>query len=425
MRGENYMKKILVISWFYPPINSSEGLVTFKLINNSKYAYDVFTQNFSLGWTYGANVDFDNKPNINIINCKSTDIDSWINEAYEFFVKNKDDYEYIMTRSMPKSCHSVGIKIKKEFPNIKWIASFGDPIKDNPYNFFEENLYSGYSPKYNLRLPYIKLCTFAKEDLLKDAEWNNNHPDAITIRNDLEEIQDTTFMLADKIILNNPTQKKYMIDNHFKYLKKTIVINHSYDKNLYPIKTINENKKISFVFIGHLDKIRNANSLFTAINELNINDNDLSNKVEFVFYGDMFDDDKEYVKNNNLSNLIKINGPIPYRDSLAKMVNADWLIHIDGDISKIVNKNIFFAAKLADYFGSKTKILAITMKYGDSTKSLKKSNALVLSHDSSEIKQYLYKIIYDNFNIKPNVKYIEKFDAINNAKKFDKKVIGV
>ena len=38
------MKKGLVISWYFPPINSSEGLVTFKLLKNSKYKYDVFTQ---------------------------------------------------------------------------------------------------------------------------------------------------------------------------------------------------------------------------------------------------------------------------------------------------------------------------------------------------------------------------------------------
>ena len=38
------MKKILVISWYFPPVNSSEGLVTFKLLKNSEYEYDVFTQ---------------------------------------------------------------------------------------------------------------------------------------------------------------------------------------------------------------------------------------------------------------------------------------------------------------------------------------------------------------------------------------------
>ena len=37
-------RKGLVISWFYPPGNSSEGLVTYKLLKNSKYQYDVFTR---------------------------------------------------------------------------------------------------------------------------------------------------------------------------------------------------------------------------------------------------------------------------------------------------------------------------------------------------------------------------------------------
>ena len=49
------MKKILVITWFYPPVNSSEGLVTYKLLNNSRYEYDVFTQKNSASWSYGNN----------------------------------------------------------------------------------------------------------------------------------------------------------------------------------------------------------------------------------------------------------------------------------------------------------------------------------------------------------------------------------
>ena len=50
------MKRILVISWFYPPINSSEGLVTFKLLNNSRYEYDVYTQKGATDFSYGKNV---------------------------------------------------------------------------------------------------------------------------------------------------------------------------------------------------------------------------------------------------------------------------------------------------------------------------------------------------------------------------------
>ena len=42
------MKKMrgLVISWFYPPTNSSEGLVTYKLLKNSSFNYDVVTHEF-------------------------------------------------------------------------------------------------------------------------------------------------------------------------------------------------------------------------------------------------------------------------------------------------------------------------------------------------------------------------------------------
>ena len=47
------MNRILVITWFYPPVNSSEGLVTYKLLNNSIYKYDVFTQKKSSSWSYG------------------------------------------------------------------------------------------------------------------------------------------------------------------------------------------------------------------------------------------------------------------------------------------------------------------------------------------------------------------------------------
>ena len=59
--------KGLVYSWFFPPINSSEGLVTFKLLKNSEYNYDVFTQKNDTVWTYGANENKLVSKNINPI----------------------------------------------------------------------------------------------------------------------------------------------------------------------------------------------------------------------------------------------------------------------------------------------------------------------------------------------------------------------
>ena len=136
------MKKGLVISWYFPPINSSEGIVTFKLLKNSKYEYDVFTQKGNEDWSYGSNADKLKSNNINTIFAKTNDINKWVEEGIEYFENNKDKYDYIMSRSMAADSHKIALEIKKRHPEVKWIASFGDPIADNPY----KNFYRKYNP---------------------------------------------------------------------------------------------------------------------------------------------------------------------------------------------------------------------------------------------------------------------------------------
>lgn len=418
------MKRIFVISWFYPPINSSEGLVTFKLINNSKYKYDVFTQNNFHDWTYGSTVDYKNNKNINVIFSKSNSLKEWVEDAYQYFVKNKDKYDYIMTRAMPQESHLVGLRIKKDFPNIKWLASFGDPILHNPYHYINCSLYSLHSLKNPINKSRRKLYKLSPKRFLYNRAWEYRHRFAIKLRKELKQIQLETLKYADKIILNNESQKTYMLGDNKKYLDKCHIIRHSYDSSFYPKKNNKPHDKIRFVFVGHLDEIRNVDSLFCAINELNKSVNDLSKKAEFVFYGDMSTQNKVYIIDNQLTDIIKVEKPISYQESLNEMVNADWLIHTDGNISSIVDENIFFAAKIVDYFGSGTNILATTMQFGDVVDVLRQSNSLVLSYSCNEIKNWLYLIIYKNFKQELNMDYIKQFDAINVAKKFDTEVIG-
>ena len=418
------MKKILVISWFYPPINSSEGLVTFKLINNSKYKYDVFTQNNFHDWTYGSTVDYKNSKNVNVIFSESNSLKAWVEDAYQYFIKNKDKYDYIMTRAMPQESHLVGLRIKKEFPDIKWLASFGDPILHNPYHYINCSLYSMHSLKNPINKSRRKLYKLSPKRFLYNSVWECRHRFATKLRKELKQIQLETLKYADKIILNNESQKKYMLQDNQKYLDKCHVIRHSYDSSFYPKSFNKSHDKIRFVFVGHLDEIRNVDSLFCAINELNKSVEDLAKKAEFVFYGDMSIQNKVYIIDNQLTDIIKVEKPISYQESLNEMVNADWLIHTDGNISSVVDENIFFAAKIVDYFGSGTNILATTMQFGDVVDVLRQANCLVLSYSCNEIKNWLYLIIYKNFKQELNKDYIKQFDAINVAKEFDTKVIG-
>ena len=43
--------KIFVASWFYPPVTTSEALVTYKLFSNSKHEYYVCSAS-SKQWSY-------------------------------------------------------------------------------------------------------------------------------------------------------------------------------------------------------------------------------------------------------------------------------------------------------------------------------------------------------------------------------------
>ena len=63
--------------------------------------------------------------------------------------------------------------------------------------------------------------------------------------------------------------------------------------------------------------------------------------------------------------------------------------------------------------------MGITMLDGVSADILRKNNALVMSHSKDEIKNYLYLILFENFNIVMDDKAFKEFDAVNVAKSFD------
>ena len=409
-------KKILVISWFYPPVTSSEGLVTYKLLKASKNNYDVFTQKNNASWSYGNKDRLPESENVNTIFAKAKTLKEWKAEAIEYYKTNKDKYNIVMTRSMPPESHEIGLEIKKLNPNIIWIASFGDPIANNPYTQISITYASPYSIKACKSIKGI----FSPKRILKSTLFKIRYKRLHKyFKKQDSPLQDNVLKKADYLILNNKYQKEYMLKEYNDNIKeKAIVLNHSYDKTLYP-KTKKQNDKIKFAYIGHLDSQRSPAILFKAIKDLYKQCPDLAEKVEFEFYGNMADSDKVFIINYELTDIIKVRQPVSYLKSLEIMKNTDWLLQIDANITPIIDKNIFFAAKLADYIGAGNKIFGITMLEGISTDILRNLNAIVTSYSSEEIKNYLWLIIYKNYKIKINEEFRKNFDSITVAKEFD------
>lgn len=392
------MKKILVITWFYPPVNSSEGLVTYKLLNNSKYEYDVFTQKNSASWSYGNKDNLENNKNIDCIFAKSNNLKDWKKEAIKYFKENKNKYDVVMTRSMPPESHEIGIKIKKIKPSIKWIASFGDPIANNPYVSLTKKIDH---TRFLIRVKRFPK-TLARNMLRKYVTEN--------------PIENKTIKYSDMIIFNSIEQQKYMLGNK---KKESIVLAHSYYDKLYPKNVKKFDDKIHITYIGHLDKIRTPKLLLEAVRELKQADTNLFEKLEVDFYGNLCTDDKLYIFNNELYDVIKYKKQVGYLESLKIMKESNFLLHVDANLSLVNNENIFFAAKLADYIGSGTPIIGITMLDGASANILRDINGLVLTYSKSDIKNYLRKIIYENYSFDLNKDACLEYSAKKVAEKFD------
>lgn len=407
------MKKILVISWFYPPVNSSEGIVTYKLLNNSKYEYDVFTQKNSTSWSYGNKDYLKNNKNVNCIFSDSNTLKQWKTEAVEYFKKNMDKYDVVMTRSMPPESHEVGIMLKKIKPSIKWIASFGDPISNNPYTLLtmKSNPYKVDKTSSIRRIinPFriIKSIIYRLKKTIKNSFLDT-------------KIESKTLKKCDMVIFNSNEQREYMTKGNLK--TDSVIINHSYMEELYPKKVEKNTEKIIISYIGHLDAIRTPKILLEAIKEIKEEDEHLCNKLEVDFYGNLYHDDKIYIYDNELYDIVKYKKQISYLESLKKMKESDYLLHIDANLSDVIDHNIFFAAKLADYIGSKIPIISITMLEGTSANIMRKVNGLILTYSVSDVKNYLRKIIYENYQFNLDEKSSNLYNAKIVATEFDNMV---
>lgn len=383
--------KGFIISWFFPPNNSSEGLVTFKLLKRSKFQYDVFTQKKHQNWSYGITEHKLTSPNINTLYSNADNYEEWIKEGIDFFMKNHDKYDFIMTRATPKESHLLGLKLKNLFPEKLWIASFGDPLCDSPYERLDPDFFP-HSLKYRCLKNTSKKYLFSFKRIINNIIWYKKHLKLVKIQRKAKKIQDLTIKKADIIILNNEYQFKFMFKKYSDKIKqKVVILPHSFESEYY-----NYDKKetdiITISYLGHLDNIRNARSFLEGLKAAKDEIPNLSKKIKVNFYGNLSDWDKLYIINNELFDVINIKKPVDYLTSLQIMENSNWLLIIDADLSPVIKYNVYFPAKLADYIGANRNIIAITMDLGATSDIIKEIGGLKLNYNYIEIKKTILDI---------------------------------
>jgi len=266
---------------------------------------------------------------------------------------------------------------------------------------------------------------FSPKRILLNMLWNyrnNNYIKKCTRILVDEKLQNNVLHNADKIIFNSEYQKDYMMEGYNENIKnKSIILPHTFDEEFYNYKLKNENNKIIMSYIGHCDDIRTAGPFLDALKRLKKQDKQLSKKLEVNFYGNLADKDKVKIIDNELVDIVKVNKNVTYFESLEIMCKSDYLLLIDANLSTILEKNIFFAAKLADYLGTKRTVFGITMYDGPSAQILRETNNIISSFSVEEIYMNLKYILQ---NEKKDLQYdASKYNAKNVSKQFDEELL--
>lgn len=410
-----------VISWFYPPINSSEGLVTFKLLNQSRIKHDVFTQEDNDLWSYNTAEKSLTNPSIKTIFGNGTSLEAWTKSCVEYFDEHHAEYDFIMSRSMPPESHVAAMEIKRKYPHIKWVASFGDPIFNSPYSTIAMPVFDPGPKTARFMSPQYAVQSAKKS--LKKQLWRYQTRGDRKSEKERQNLEATVLEAADTIIFNNPYQKEFMLRQHeLTNEPRYVILPHTFEGTLYPKGRTSSNKKVVMSHIGHLDRIRTPINVLKAINRLKSTRQDLYSKLNLKFYGTLDDTSKIYIVDNGLNDVATIHKPVDYLESLSIMQQSNWCLLVDANITSQVDENIYFAAKLADYLGSKSPILAISMIDGASADIIRSTNNTLSSHSVDEIYMRLVMILEGDHTPSSDSAARKPYEASSAAKEYDKEL---
>lgn len=408
---------IFVASWFFPPATSSEAIVAYKLLRNSNHTYDVCYAESTL-WSYKQELPLDAQ-NIKSYPVKTDSIDEWVNRAAAIFEERYESecYDAIMTRSMPPESIDVARLIRQKHPDIPWIASIADPIAKSPYDIealINDNDELAEHEKRDFKIALRLGC----------EGWKGHRSESIRRMCALKDLEDYAINNATALIFPLATLKNYVLGTR---KREALVVPHSFDRTLYPkadpVRASNDSGKITISFLGHSDYTRSLKPIVEALHRLQQSDDRILDGLHVRFIGNVTEDVRALIFNYYLYDVISVEPGVSYSESLAVMSESDWLIHVDAyfDDLKDTGGSIFFAGKIADYFGTDAPVLAISGKHSPAWDMISRGGGICVEpSDIAGIADAIRNISLGRARVSIDRAYRDSFNAIKVASEYDK-----
>ena len=313
----------------------------------------------------------------------------WVKPSVEFLKKylKENHFDAFVTTGPPHSLHLIGLELKKNFPNLKWIADFRDPWTEISYYKHLKLTKSSDKKHRNLEAQVFKTADITLATSFTDAEnFRKKGANSFCITNGFDEDASTPLSMATQ--------------------------------NPQTLKRSNPQTKFTLSYIGVLEQLRNPEILWKVLGELIKENKNFKDDFELKFVGRIDDKILEKIENSELKNSVKNLGYLSHSAANAEMRNSDLLLitNFPNETSKGI-----IPGKIFEYLQTGNQILSFGPKDGDVKKILEETNAgKHFSYDDSEpLKSFILEKYQDwkNGNFSSQTKNIDQFSRKNLTKK--------
>ena len=280
----------------------------------------------------------------------------WVKPSLKFLKKylKDNDFEAFVTTGPPHSMHLIGLDLKKEFPNLKWIADFRDPWTEISY------------------YKHLKLSSSA------DQKHKN-------LESKVFETADITLATSytDAENFRNKGANAFCVTNGFDGVAVT-------EKQEFKV----ESSKFTLSYIGVLEQLRNPAILWKALSDLIDEHEDFKNDFVLKFVGRIDEKILTQIENTPLKNTLKNLGYQSHAEANFEMQSADLLLitNFPAESSKGI-----IPGKIFEYLATGKQILSFGPKQSDVEKILAETQAgkHFTFDDSDAVKAFIWEKYLD------------------------------
>lgn len=279
-----------------------------------------------------------------------------------------EDIRYIITTSPPHSTQLIGLKLKKKYPSLKWIADLRDPWTDIYYykQFFPTLISKSIDQRF-------------ESSVLKNADK------IITVGNSLKNL------FASKV--NGISNKIEVITNGF-------------DESDFTGSHGITPAKFTITYVGTLSDNYPVEGLLPALKTLN------ESGIDFIlrFVGTVSERTKNLIKSQIPAKLLVFLPYVPHSEAINFMFDSSLLILI---IPLHQSSKSIITGKLFEYLASGKPILCLGPVDGDAAEIINecKAGQTFAYYSFGEISDFMVKITRDP--VKPDITSVKNFSRMN------------